>query len=77
MDKYERHYQRIHKKWMKMKQKVRNCPNCGSCRTGLNERIGIRKWKKYFIECENCYWCGKNYRTMRMAIWMWNREMRE
>lgn len=68
----ERRQERIGKRWAKLISKRKPCPDCGSYRTGLNHCL-MHKFKKYFLECEDCHWCGKTMPTIRMAIWSWNR----
>ena len=66
----ERHA-KVGKKWAKLKPKANNCPDCGSCGTGLNDRL-LHKWKRFYLECENCHWCGRSMPTIRLAVWIWN-----
>ena len=73
MEKHERHYNRMHKKYVRLKPKILPC-TCGGT-VGMNE-LHHRIWKKFFIECEECHWASKSYPTMEMAISAWNRNVR-
>ena len=64
---------RVGQKWKKLRGKVHPCPNCNSCRQWLSRSL-MNRIKRYHIECDVCYWCGKSMPTIRMAIRMWNRE---
>lgn len=63
---------RIEKKWNKIKSKAKPCPDCGCKDVGLNDCF-MRRFKRFFLECEECHWCGKTYPTIRMAVRSWNR----
>ena len=55
--------------------KIKSCPNCGITNRILKVHLCSRKlpfW--YFIECENCHWCGKTKLFLRRAIKSWNNE---
>ena len=69
MDKYERHHNRIHKKWLKQKSHIRQCP-CGG-KVGLNESL-TRRFNKFYCECDTCHWCSNNAMTIKGAIRNWN-----
>ena len=68
----ERH-EKVGKKWAKLKPKANDCPDCNSCRTGLNDRL-LHRWKRFYLECENCHWCGRSMPTIRLAVWIWNKD---
>ena len=68
----ERH-EKIGRKWAKLKPKANNCPDCNSCRTGLNDRL-LHRGKRFYLECENCHWCGRSMPTIRLAVWIWNKD---
>jgi len=68
----ERH-ERIEKKWVRLKSKANNCPDCNSCRTGLNDSF-LHRWNRFYLECENCHWCGRSMPTIRLAVWIWNKD---
>lgn len=70
---YRRRHERVGRKWKKLKPKAKHCPNCRCHSIGLND-FYFRKFKRFFLECENCHWCGKSYPTIRMAIRSWNKE---
>ena len=64
---------RINRKWQKLKPKADRCPNCGCRIVGLNDCF-MYKWKRFFINCEECHWCGRRKPTIRMAIKAWNKD---
>lgn len=70
---YERHHNRIHRKYVKLRPTIKDCI-CGGL-VGMNEAIG-RKYKRFYIECEDCHWCSKSMPTIRMAIRAWNKDMK-
>jgi hypothetical protein len=75
MEKHEKHYERVQKKWDKLQPRIRRC-TCGGI-VGLNENLaGTSLRKRFFLECAECHWCGKSRATIRGAIRAWNREMR-
>lgn len=65
--------EKIEGKWQKLKGRLDECPDCQSHRIGLNHSL-TRRWKPYFLECENCHYCGKDCFTIRGAIWSWNND---
>lgn len=69
MNKYERHHNRIHKKWTRLKSHICPCP-CGG-NVGLNESLS-RRFNKFYCECEACYWSSKRAMTVKGAIRNWN-----
>ena len=72
-----RRYERVGRKWDSLKSKRKNCPNCWSYRIGLNDSfIRTNKLKRFWLECDDCHWCGKSYPTIRLAIWGWNLQKR-
>lgn len=71
-DKYRRKYIRVSCKWQRLKFHVKYCPNCYSPNIGLNESHTY-KWRRFWLECDDCYTCGKSRPTIRMAIRSWNR----
>ena len=71
-EKYERHHNRIHRKYVKLRPKIKDC-TCGGL-VGMNEAIG-RKIKRFYIECEDCHWWSKPMPTICMAIRAWNKDM--
>lgn len=57
-----------------MKLKLKPCPNCGCPNRLIIYHILTRKlpwW--YYIECDNCYWCGSRKLGLRRAEKSWNR----
>lgn len=74
MDKYKKHHDRIHRKYVKLRPTMMNC-TCGGL-VGMNEIMGRTfKFKRFYIECEDCHWCSKSMPTIRMAIRAWNKDM--
>ena len=75
MEKYERHHERIHKKYVKLRPSIMSC-TCGGL-VGMNEIMGRRfKFKRFYIECEDCHWCSSSMPTIRLAIKAWNKDMK-
>ena len=72
MEKHERHYNKMHKKYLRLKPTIKPCTCGGSI--GMNE-VRNQIWKKFFVECDQCHYCNISKPTMRMAIRAWNREM--
>lgn len=64
---------RVGRRWKKLKSKVNPCPFCHSCRQWLARSL-MNRIKRYHVECDVCYWCGKSMPTIRMAIRAWNRD---
>lgn len=57
--------------------KIKSCPNCGTTNRILKAHICSRRlpfW--YYIECDNCHWCGKTKLFLRRAIKSWNKEQK-
>ena len=71
MNRYERHYNRVHRRWLRLKPKLYPCA-CGG-EVGLNESL-IPQLKKYYCECETCHWTTPKAMTIRGAICKWNRD---
>ena len=67
----------VRDRWMKLKHKCEPCPDCKSNNIRLGRHMFcIRSWSKYgryWIECGDCYWCGKDAFTIRGAIRKWNK----
>lgn len=66
-------YEKVRRKWVKLKSNVQRCPHCFSKNVGLNDDF-IHKIKRFYLECENCHWCGNSYPTINMAIRSWNNQ---
>ena len=66
----------IVKKWHAKKPKCNPCPVCHSKRLGLNH-YSILLLNIYFIECEECYACGRDAFTISRAIRKWNKRSKE
>lgn len=61
-----------------MKEKdvrVKPCPNCGSRNIILNHVVSARLPWWYFVECDDCHWCGKTKLFSKRAERSWNNEM--
>ena len=63
-------------KCYKTKYKRKPCPNCG-CE--INRRAHILSnmlpfW--WYIECDNCHWCGKTKLFLWRAVRAWNKQRR-
>lgn len=74
-ERYERNHDRIEKRWQKLKKKAYRCPDCLNVKVGLNDSF-MHKFHRFFIECENCHWCGESRPTIMLAIYAWNKEPR-
>lgn len=73
-DRYLRkRHKRVAKRWKKLKPMVKCCPDCFETRVGLNDSIMHRR-KRFYLECENCHWCGKSMPTIRLAVRSWNKQ---
>ena len=68
-----RRHERVRRKWREKNVKAKPCPNCGCGKLGLNDSI-LHRWKRFYLECENCHWCGKSRPTIGTAIRAWNRD---
>ena len=66
-------HERVGKKWAKAKPKANRCPDCNCKRVGLNDSI-LHRWMRFYLECENCHWCGRSMPTIRLAVWIWNKD---
>ena len=55
--------------------KIYPCPNCGSYDMEVN--YAYDRWKRWFVGCPVCYWCGESHRYKWAAIRAWNRERGE
>ena len=62
-------------KWLELKRTCLRCPNCHNERVGLNEVLSTF-FHRFFVECEECHWCGKSRPTIKWAIKVWNKEKR-
>ena len=71
---YQKRYEKTQRKWDKLKHRAKCCPDCFCENVGLNESH-LSKWKRFYLECENCHWCGDSYPTIKMAIRNWNRQL--
>ena len=72
---FRRRHERVGRRWRRFKPKVRWCPDC-RCHTVVLNDSYFHRFRRFFIECENCHWCGKSYPTIGMAVRSWNRESR-
>ena len=76
MDKAEERLNRQHARRQKKIDKARakyhinNCPWCGTKRPSVG--FGIT-YRRYHLECQECYFCGAKSRTIRGAIKKWNK----
>lgn len=68
--------ERYGRRWQKMRSKAQPCPNCNSPRIWLNQSLTYR-YKKFWLECGECHWCGKSRPTIRWAVHMWNKDGRK
>lgn len=69
----ERRHKRVSRKWNRLGPKADACPECNEHELGLNDSL-THRWKRFFVECEHCHWCGKSRPTIRWAIRAWNKE---
>lgn len=56
-----------------MHSSLKPCPGCGINNRQLKAHISSRRlpfW--WFIECDNCHWCGKTKLFLYRAIKAWN-----
>lgn len=51
--------------------KLELCPKCGSGKLVKGHTLGTHRW---FVECEDCHYCGKTKLFLFRAIRSWNRE---
>lgn len=73
--KAESRHRRVGKAWNKLKHKALYCPECGSLRIGLADSY-TSLLRRFYVSCEECYWCGNSRPTIRWAIHAWNKEKR-
>lgn len=54
--------------------KIKPCPDCG-CTTTRRVHI-LSRWLPFwwFIECDDCHWCGKTKLFLWRAIKSWNKD---
>lgn len=53
--------------------KLKPCPNCGCPNRLIKVHISSARlpwW--WYIECDNCHWCGKTKLFLRRAMRSWN-----
>lgn len=72
-EKLRRRHERVRRKWREKKVKAKPCPNCECGQIGLNDSL-LHRWKRFYLECENCHWCGKSRPTIGAAVKAWNRD---
>lgn len=59
-------------KWLRSQKDVKSCPSCGGSWLCINRCF--RRWRsRYFINCENCHYCGKTAFSLKGALKKWNR----
>jgi len=56
-----------------MMAKLKPCPNCHSEKLVM-VRIAPPKGRWFYVECEDCYWCGEIKLFKFRAIRAWNKE---
>ena len=61
----------IQTRWNKIKADVRRCPNCKGHQQHLCVIPG-KLFKRYWIECWRCHWCGSDRSTIWSAVKYWN-----
>lgn len=66
----------IDQKWHAKKLECKPCPICHSKRLGLNH-YSVSVLNFYFVECEECYACGRDAFTISGAIRKWNKRSKE
>ena len=64
---------KVQRKWDKLKKNKKDCPHCRGKQIHLCKHSN-QLIKKYWLECQNCHWCGKSKSTIRSAIRVWNKE---
>ena len=62
--------------WLKKQPYVKSCPSCGSTWLFM-VRCLLRRHRKYYIECEDCHYCGKMAFTIKGALRKWNKTKEE
>ena len=72
-EKLRRLHERVRRKWREKKVKAKPCPNCECDKIGLNDSL-LHRWKRFYLVCENCHWCGKRRPTIGAAVRAWNRD---
>lgn len=70
--KTESRQRRVERAWNRLKCKALCCPECGSLKVGLADSY-TSVFRRFYISCEECYWCGKHRPTIRWAIHVWNK----
>lgn len=55
---------------------VKPCPSCGGRQIYINRSLR-RWWSRYFVNCENCYYCGKTALSLTGALNKWNRRVHD
>lgn len=56
-----------------MMAELKPCPNCHSKKL-MVWRIAPPKGRRFFVWCDECYWCGKTKLFKFRAIRAWNKE---
>lgn len=52
---------------------LKPCPNCKSKKLTV-WHISYPRSRKFFVECDECYWCGETKLFKFRAIRAWNKE---
>lgn len=68
----QNHYNKIDNLWQELKPNAHNCPCCDNDNLILNESF-TRKINRFYIECDNCFFCSRSKPTINMAIDSWNK----
>lgn len=72
-------HQKTRKYVPKLKTTINKCPDCktGKYIKMVNIVGGRRLPNWWFVECDNCHWCGKTKLGAKRAIKWWNRHNKE
>lgn len=56
-----------------MQIKLKPCPDCGCKKIYTCKTVFPKKFKKWYLECKHCHYCGKSAVFRFLAKIKWNR----
>lgn len=59
-----------------MSRKMKPCPNCGRKNLTAFKTCYPKRFKKWYLECDHCHYCGKRAVFRFIAEIKWNKEKR-